>query len=147
MSEAMPATLPAAVRAAISGGRTCFVATASGDAVPNVIPVSWIVAVDDLTIRVALYRGHQTTANIRANGRVSISVMAPGVASTIQGTARVVKESLDADADDVLVEVTVTQVQENAGGALIIDDGPSYSWAIDDGPDREERVIEELSGK
>ena len=80
---------------------------------PHAIPVSTYVRSADDRILVALGRRRATLARLRKEPRVAFCVLAAGVAFTAHCRARVVRESLDAAANNVAVELIVEQVQDH----------------------------------
>lgn len=89
------------------------VATVSCDK-PYLAFVSWLIARDESTIRIGLSSNSKTVENIKANPNVAISVFGPEVASTIYGTAKIIKDRIDDIPFGVsVVEVKVESVVDN----------------------------------
>lgn len=89
------------------------VATVS-DGKPYLAFVSWLIAKDENTIRIGLSSNSKTVENIKSNPNVAISVFGPEVASTVYGTARIVKDRIEDIPFGVsVVEVKVENVVDN----------------------------------
>ena len=96
---------------------------------PHAIPVSTYVRSADDRILVALGRRRATLARLRVDPRVAFCVLAEGVAFTAHCTARVVRESLDAAATNVAVELSVERVQDHlADGRTELLAGARWRW-------------------
>lgn len=81
---------------------------------PYLAFVSWLIAKDDNTIRIGLSSNSKTVENIKVNPKVAISVFGPEVASTVYGTAKIVKEKIEDIPFGVsVVEVKVENVVDN----------------------------------
>lgn len=81
---------------------------------PYLAFVSWLIAKDENTIRIGLSSNSRTVENIKVNPDVAISVFGPEVASTVYGTARIVKDRIEEIPFGVsVVEVKVENVVDN----------------------------------
>lgn len=57
--------------------------------------ITWVIAVDANTVRLAADAKGRVIGNIRADERVLLTVMAHGACHTIEGTGTIVSENLD----------------------------------------------------
>ncbi|WP_028950926.1 pyridoxamine 5'-phosphate oxidase family protein [Sulfurihydrogenibium subterraneum] len=81
-------------------------ATADGDK-PYLAFVSWLIAKDQNTIRVALSKNSKSVENVKNNPNVAVSVFGPEIAATIYGKAEVIKDTID----DIPFGVSVLDVK------------------------------------
>lgn len=89
------------------------VATVEGDK-PYLAFVSWLIAKDESTIRIGLSSNSKTVENIKSNPNVAISVFGPEVASTIYGTAKIIKDKIEDISFGVsVIEVKVENIVDN----------------------------------
>lgn len=103
---------------------TIILSTVTEDGFPHAMPVHLLAAVDDKTIRMALVKAHQTTANIKNNGKVLITVLeGPDLAVGIRGTAKVVKEPMDGNAAMCMIEVKVATIKSDTTPTVIVMEG------------------------
>ncbi len=81
---------------------------------PYLAFVSWLVAKDEKTLRVALSKNSKSVENIKINSNVAISVFGPSIAKTIYGTGKIVKDSIEDIAFPVsVIEINVENVVDN----------------------------------
>src|SRR5688572_6416937 len=96
-------------------GRLVTMATVDERGWPDTCPISWIVAVDASTLRLAISREVTTYRNILSNENVMISLVGGAMTLGIRGTARVLSEQI---ADMVLpmamVEVSISEVKDDS---------------------------------
>jgi len=115
MGEIIGQEMPSKVLNYLRGGKLVIVATVDPDGRPNSAPFSWVVAPDSRTIRMGINQGVATLHNIKRNGFVSLSIVAPGLFVTIKGSARVVKDAIEeAPLPTAVVEVQVEEVKDDA---------------------------------
>ncbi len=80
------------------------------------------------TLRFGCDRKHNTFANIRRNGQVVVTLIAPpDIAVSIKGHARVAKEKMDLVNTDAVVEVEVEDVKDDLIPGSFIVGGILYS--------------------
>ncbi|RUM48498.1 MAG: pyridoxamine 5'-phosphate oxidase [Hydrogenothermus sp.] len=76
--------------------------------------ITWLIAKDENTLRMAVSTNATTTNNIRQNPNVSIEVFGEGIASSIVGEAKVIKEEIENIPFPVaVIEVKVKEVINN----------------------------------
>jgi len=84
------------------------------DGKPHLAFLSWLIATDEKTIKVALSKNSASVNNIKENANVAISVFGPSIAATIYGTAKIVKDEIETIPFPVsVVEVNVESVVDN----------------------------------
>lgn len=89
------------------------VATVEGDK-PYCTFISWLVAKDNKTLRMAVSTNARTTTNIRNNPNVSVEVFDKDLALSIQGTAKIIKEEIETITFPVaVIEINITEVNDN----------------------------------
>ncbi|MFN3787596.1 MAG: pyridoxamine 5'-phosphate oxidase family protein [Sulfurihydrogenibium azorense] len=81
-------------------------ATVDGDK-PYLAFVSWLIAKDQNTLRVALSKNSKSVENVKNNPNVAISVFGPEIAATIYGKAEIIKDSIE----DIPFGVSVLEVK------------------------------------
>ncbi|MFN4308130.1 pyridoxamine 5'-phosphate oxidase family protein [Sulfurihydrogenibium azorense] len=81
-------------------------ATVDGDK-PYLAFVSWLIAKDQNTLRVALSKNSKSVENIKNNPNMAVSVFGPEIAATIYGKAEIIKDSIE----DIPFGVSVLEVK------------------------------------
>ncbi|NPA51462.1 MAG: pyridoxamine 5'-phosphate oxidase [Aquificae bacterium] len=90
------------------------VATVTPDNKPYTTFVSWLIALDESTIRFAISSDSRTADNIRNNPYTSIEVFGPEIAASILGKAKIIKEKIEELPFPVsVIEVKVEEVNNN----------------------------------
>lgn len=103
---------------------TVLLSTVTGDGAPHAMPVHLMTALDDRTIRMALMKIHQTTLNIKNNGKAFITVIeGQDIALGVTGTARVVKEPMDGNPAMCMVEFVVEEIKSDTTPTVIVTEG------------------------
>jgi hypothetical protein len=129
MGENKGGQLPQSVINYIRGGRIVIIATADADGRPNSAPFSWVVAVDTQRVRFAANHGIATLENVRRNGYASLTITAPDLHYTFRGSARVIKENVEAiPFPAAVVEVTVEDVKDDSLIGRVEDNGDRNRW-------------------
>ncbi len=109
-------------------GSAVVVATVDPDGSPHAAPFGSICYINPLVLRFGCDRKHDTYANIRRNGHVVVSLVAPpDVAVSIKGRARIAKERMDLVNSDAVVEVHVEEVKDDLIPGSFIVSGILYS--------------------
>ena len=90
------------------------VATVDADGAPRTAPFGSLRAVTPGLLRLVCNRHHDTYANMRRDGRVSVALLAPpDIAVSIRGRARVVKEGMATGEHFAVVEIDVEEVKND----------------------------------
>lgn len=117
MSTGAGSHIPDRVVDWLLGGNPIVVATVGGDGRPYSCIVGSGVAIDTSTVRFALFSNSRTLANIRANSAVFIETLGDGLVFGMSGTARVIKNPMEASAYPphhyTMVEVVVDGVKDD----------------------------------
>lgn len=111
---------------------------ATDDGTPHAIPVSAVVRAGDRRLLLALAVRRGSLARLRERPRVAVALMAPGVAVTAEGTARVIAQPLTDGT--VAVEVTVEAVQDHDRPTFAIEAGVRWRWTDDQAAARDADV-------
>jgi len=91
-----------------------IVATVDPDGTPRTAPFGSLRAVTPGLLRLVCMHYHDTYANLRRDGRVMVTLLAPpNIAVSIRGQARVVKERMDTDEQSAAVEIDVEEVKND----------------------------------
>ena len=132
MSKTLNVELPSELmhRLRHAGSRPVIVATVSDSGEPNSAPISWIVARNAHTVRFAVTHNTETLRNLRANGRVSITVLGSGLAMSVGGRARIVKDIMTSvPFPTALIEVEVEQVKDDGELRTGPQDEDEVAWS------------------
>ena len=105
-----------------------IVATVNPDGTPRMAPFGSLRAVTPRLLRMISMRYHDTYANLRRDGRVTVALLAPpNIAATVRGRARVVRERMNADEHSAVVEIDVEEVKNDMARTIAIDTGITIS--------------------
>jgi hypothetical protein len=114
---------------------------------PHAIPVSTALRGGDARIVFALGSGRETLSILRRDPRSAICVLAEGAAFTAYGSARVVREQLEAAPHVVALELLVDEVEYHlADSRTEMLDGARWRWTDAKAADEEPLILEELAG-
>ncbi len=110
-------------------GRKCVVmATATPQGQLHTAIMTWVVAKDSRTIRVALDKKGRPLTHIRNNENVALEILGDDINMGVIGKARVIKEQLDSlTFPCAVVEIKIEEVIDH-GFSDICFKGPSYSF-------------------
>jgi hypothetical protein len=112
---------------------------------PHAIPVSSYVQAADDRIVVALGARREALARLRDDPAIAFCVLGEGVAFTAHCRAAVVRESLEAAAGNVAVELRVERVQDHlADGRTEVLDGARWRWIDEQAAALQPRILAEL---
>jgi hypothetical protein len=112
---------------------------------PHAIPVTSYVRAGEDRILVALGAGRETLARLRADPAAAFCLLGKGVAFTAHCRATVVRESMEAAAGNVAVELRVERVQDHlADGRTEILDGARWRWVDEEAAALQPRILAEL---
>jgi len=76
--------------------------------------ISWLIAKDNKTLRMAVSTNARTTQNIRSNPNVSVEIFDKDLALSIQGTAKIIKEEIETITFPVaVIEINITEITDN----------------------------------
>lgn len=113
-------------------GASVIITTVDPDGGPHAAPFGSLVVISSNILRFGCDRRHDTYANIRRDGRVVVSVIAPpDIAVSIRGRARVVKDSMSVLGTDGVVEIEVEDVKDDLLPGSVIVSGIVYSVSKD----------------
>jgi pyridoxamine 5'-phosphate oxidase-like protein len=109
-------------------GSAVVVATVDSKGGPHTAPFGSICFVSPKIMRFGCDRKHETYENIRRNGQVVVSLVAPpDIAVSIKGHARIAKEHMELVNTDAVVEVAVEEVKDDLIPGSFIVSGILYS--------------------
>ncbi|HET9103219.1 MAG TPA: pyridoxamine 5'-phosphate oxidase family protein [Solirubrobacteraceae bacterium] len=115
---------------------------ATEDGAPHAIPVSAAIRAADDRILLALAVRRGSLARLRVRPRVAVALLAPGIAITAEGDARVVAEPLTDGT--VGVEVTVEVVRDHDRPTFAIQSGVGWRWTDEQAARRDTETREAL---
>lgn len=105
------------------------VVTVGADGGPATDMVSWVLAVDDHTVRLVVGSQRPAVTNIRANGMAALQVLGRGLAYEIKGAARIIKERCESFRfPQMMIEMRVESVRENMYPANFITGDVPVGW-------------------
>jgi Pyridoxamine 5'-phosphate oxidase len=94
---------------------------------PNTSAISWVKAHTDKTIRFAVTSNSRTAANVKANPRVSLTMIALGTVYSIVGEASILEEKIEGIAMPLSkIEVQIEAVFESMFWGAAITQNPAY---------------------
>lgn len=103
--------LPVEVVEWLQSERLVVLASASRDGGPATHVVSWVLAVDARTVRLAVRHAAEAVEHVRETGRLAIEVIGDGFAVGARGSARVVREHMPSTPmGNAMIEMHVEQV-------------------------------------
>jgi len=109
-------------------GSAVVVATVDANGGPHNAPFGSICFVSPKIMRFGCDRKHDTYENIKRNGQVVVSLVAPpDIAVSIKGKARVAKERMELVNTDAVIEVGVEEVKDDLIPGSFIVSGILYS--------------------
>jgi len=111
---------------------------ATDDGTPHAIPVSAVVRGGDRRLLLALAVRRGSLARLRERPAVAVALIAPGVAFTAEGTARVIAQPLTDGT--VAVEVTVDAIHDHDRPTFAIETGVGWRWTDDEAAARDADV-------
>jgi hypothetical protein len=120
---------------------------ATTGASPHAIPVSAALRAGPERALLGLARGRESLARLRADGAVALAILAPGIAVTAYGQARVVEEELVEGV--AAVEILVERVQDHDRPSFEIEAGVAWRWTDPEATARDQAVrtaLERLAG-
>lgn len=144
--QSMSGELPENVVDFLQGGKCVVLATSDEQGWPRTALMSWVVAKDSRTIRVAIDSRGRTMKNIEATGKVMMEILGDNIVCGVRGTAKVIKGKMDSSPfPSVVVEISVEEVKDDLGGGTEFV-GPYYVFAPDKGyrQEVEKAVFQEL---
>ncbi|MFN8482535.1 MAG: pyridoxamine 5'-phosphate oxidase family protein [Anaerolineae bacterium] len=105
----------------LSRGAPAILASTGADGWPHLV-MTWAVARDARTVRVAVDVGSTTQANLERSGAATVQALGPdNLVFLVKGRTRTIKARLDAAAFPIaMVEVAVTEVKDQAWPAAAV---------------------------
>lgn len=94
---------------------------------PNTSAISWVKAYSDKAVRFAVTNNSRTAANVKANPRVSLTMIGLGTVYSIIGEAHILQEKMDGVAMPLCkIEVRIEAVFESMFWGAAITQNPQY---------------------
>jgi hypothetical protein len=118
-------------------GTVTILATAGG--APHAIPVSAALRTDSRHALIALAATRESLARLRADPRVSLTIVCEDTAITAYGVARVLDDEPIVDGV-VAVELEVDRVQDHDRPTFEIESGVRWRWTDSDAERRDAEV-------
>ncbi len=110
--------------------------------------ITWLIAKDEKTIRFAVNKDSLTASNIKENPYVSIEVFGDGIACSISGSAKIIKDEIETIPFPVsVIEVNVENVVDNLfpGGTVTGKIPFKHTGDIEKAEDLDKKVLEALT--
>ena len=113
--SALTDRLPGPLLSLLHGGAPAILASVGADGWPHVV-MTWAVARDQATVRVAVDVGSTTQGNLARNSAATLQVLGPAnLVFLVKGQARTVKAQLEAATLPIsMVELAVFEVKDQA---------------------------------
>jgi flavin reductase (DIM6/NTAB) family NADH-FMN oxidoreductase RutF len=93
---------------------TPVVIATESDNKPYTTFISWAIAKDENTLRIAVSTNAKTTENIRKNKNVCIELFDKDLAVSISGEAQIIKEKIEGISFPVaVIEIKITEINDN----------------------------------
>ncbi len=101
----------------LQGGHVVVLVTVDPRGFPELSLITWVLAIDDRTIRFVAGAHNPSAKNVLRNGCVALQILGPRIAYAIKGKARLLKEHIEATSfPESLFEMAVEEVYENRFG-------------------------------
>jgi hypothetical protein len=107
---------------------------------PHAIPVSAAIRAGPSRVLIGLATTRGSLARLRADPRVSLTIVADGVAVTAYGRARVLDDGAPLVVGVVAVEVEVERVEDHDRPTFEIESGVRWRWTDADADRRDAEV-------
>ncbi len=109
--------------------------------------ISWAIAKDEDTIRIAVSTNAKTTENIRANPNVCLELFDKDLAVSISGQAKIITEQIEGIPFPVaVIEIKITEIVDNLfPGATITGKIPfTHTGNVEKAEELDKKVLEAL---
>lgn len=115
------ATIPPALLEYLQGGHIVVLATVDPQGLPELELITWVLAMDERTVRFVVSANYDAAHNVMRNGSVALQVLGPNMGYAIKGRARLLKDHVEAtNFPQILFEMKVEEVYEDRFGATHI---------------------------
>ena len=112
--------------------------TSAGDPATHV--VSWVVAVDPRTVRIAVRHAALAVQHVRETGRLAIEVIGDGLAVGARGSASVVREHMaSAPQGNAMIELRIEEVVSHLPRGMALR-GPAWDVPLERTAEAAERT-------
>jgi hypothetical protein len=114
LAESNPNELPDPVVDFLRGGEICALTTLDDDGAPTCDLLSWIMALDNKTVRLTLHPQSPPYKNLLERDFAAVQIIGPDLAYCIKGKARLTKEKLESlNFTMSFFDMKVDEVREN----------------------------------
>jgi len=101
-----------------------IVSTVDADGSPHAVPFGSLRAITPRLLRFCSFHGHETYANLRLDGRVTVVMISPpDVSVSVRGRARIFKERMEQDEKFAIVDIDIEEVKNDMAYRIVIDSG------------------------
>lgn len=117
----------------LSGEHLIFLATVDADTqTPSVSAISWVKMIDEKTVRFSVSSSSRIVANLKANGRVTLTFIGNETVYSLTGDAAILEEKMEEIAMPLAkIEVKVDQAFESMFWGAKITREPAYEKTYD----------------
>ena len=134
------AVLPSEVVEWLQSDRLVVLASASAAGEPASHVVSWVLAVDPQTVRIAVRHAALAVEHVRATGRLAIEVVGDGFAVGARGSATIVREHMvSAPQGNAMIELRIEEVVNHLPRGMALH-GPSWDVPVERASEAAERM-------
>lgn len=138
----MPESLPPDVVDWLQSERLVVLATASRDGDPATHVVSWVLAVDPTTVRLAVRQTALAVAHIRETGRLAVEIVGDGFSIGARGPACIVREHMPSTPQgNAMVELHIEEVVSHLPRGMALY-GPRWDISPDRAAEAAGRIAE-----
>ena len=146
MSNVLGNQLPSEIMELLNQGKTTAVlssVTEQGN--PHAMPLHVMAAPDEKTIRIALLKNHQSTANLTSNGRAFLTLMEGGdMAYGIRCRASLVRDPMKASSAMCMFKLEVEEVKSDTTATVIVLEGIKIKYRSEKATEFFEGMFDEL---
>ena len=101
------------------------VATVDIDGAPRTAPFGSLRAVNRKVLRLCSLHDHDTCQNLRRDGRVMLALISPGMAVSVRGSARLVRECMEVDENFAIFDIDIEEVKNDMAYRIVVESGIS----------------------
>jgi hypothetical protein len=102
-----------------------IVATIDIDGAPRTAPFGSLRAITPKVLRLCSLHDHATCENLRRDGRVMLAMISPGMAVSVRGSARLVRECMEVDENFAIFDIDVEEVKNDMAYRIVVESGIS----------------------
>lgn len=128
MSKILGNKLPPAVKKLLNREAASVVlSTVTAGGWPHAMPVHLLCAPSEQIILISLMKAHQSTQNIRDNGKAMITILeSDDIAVGIKGMAKITREPMHANKAMALIEFEIIEIKSDTTPTVVVTQGVQF---------------------